>query len=190
MNIPAVECISGPFVPTISGNRLALLEPKARDIDIRDIARGLAHTARWGGQTTHYYSIAQHSVSVAELISTVSGVSYSLELRRWALLHDAAQAYIGHITGPMRSMYPAIIGLEGIIMRVIADKFALGWPMPEEVCIANQIVKSMEARELIPGADLVGMGLDPDAPRGLIAPLSPEVAEALFLHHFMELFDA
>lgn len=189
MNLAAVECISGPFVPTVHGNRLSLLEPRARDIDIRDIARGLAHTARWGGQTTRFYSAAQHCVIVTKHMSYMAGATCSLELRRWALMHDAAQAYIGHITGPMRSMHPEVIGLEGRIMRVVADKFSLGWPMPEEVCIANHAVKSAEAWELIPGADLIGMGLSPNAPRLEISPLRPTMAEAYFLHEFMELFN-
>ena len=75
------------------------------DFDPRDIANSLANTCRFGGHTPTgcYYSVAEHSLLMAEYASLYSG-PHVLELRLACLLHDAAEAYIGDIRTPFKGL--------------------------------------------------------------------------------------
>ena len=88
----------------LSGRRLDLLNPSPFDIEIEDIARGLARVARWNGQTTGYnaFSVAEHSVIVENLLITIYPNS-SPEQRLTALLHDAAEYVIGDMISPFKN---------------------------------------------------------------------------------------
>ena len=88
----------------LSGRRLDLLDPSPVDIEIEDIAHGLARVARWNGQTVgeHAFSVAQHSVVVEEIMAHIEP---SLE-PRWrlaGLLHDASEYVIGDMISPFKA---------------------------------------------------------------------------------------
>jgi 5'-deoxynucleotidase YfbR-like HD superfamily hydrolase len=88
----------------LSGRRLDLLAPKARDIAIADIAHGLARVARWNGQThgRHIFSVAQHTLLVeALLLARHPGADAQLRLA--TLLHDAPEYVIGDLITPFKS---------------------------------------------------------------------------------------
>ncbi|NRB13453.1 MAG: HD family hydrolase [Rhizobiales bacterium] len=88
----------------LSGRRLDLLAPSPMDIDINDIARGLACVARWNGQTTgeHAFSVAEHSLMVADIcVDILPTIAPELELM--ALLHDAAEYVIGDMISPFKN---------------------------------------------------------------------------------------
>src|SRR5215813_3306628 len=93
----------------LSGRRLDLLDPSPLDIEIEDIAHGLARVARWNGQTRgdHAFSVAQHSLLVESLVTELKpGLP-----RRWrqaALLHDAPEYVIGDMISPFK----AALGLD------------------------------------------------------------------------------
>src|SRR6266851_2185481 len=80
----------------LSGRRLDLLDPSPLDIEIEDIAHGLARVARWNGQTIgpHIFSVAQHSLLV-EHIAGATNPSFSAAACLYALLHDAAEYVVG-----------------------------------------------------------------------------------------------
>ena len=88
----------------LSGRRLDLLDPSPFDIEIEDIARGLARVARWNGQTSgnHAFSVAEHSVVVESLFTTLNPKSTNAE-RLTALLHDAAEYVIGDMISPFKT---------------------------------------------------------------------------------------
>ncbi len=87
----------------LSGRRLDLLDPSPFDIEIEDIARGLARVARWNGQTRgdHAFSVAEHSVVVHDLFATLHPEA-SQQDRLMALLHDAAEYVIGDMISPFK----------------------------------------------------------------------------------------
>ncbi len=88
----------------LSGRRLDLLDPSPMDIEIEDIAHGLARVARWNGQTTgeHAFSVAQHSVVVEEIVAHIQpGVAPRWRLA--ALLHDASEYVIGDMISPFKA---------------------------------------------------------------------------------------
>lgn len=88
----------------LSGRRLDLLDPSPFDIEIEDIARGLARVARWNGQTSgdHAFSVAEHSVIVADILTQLHP-RCSREDQLTALLHDAAEYVIGDMISPFKT---------------------------------------------------------------------------------------
>ena len=93
----------------LSGRRLDLLNPHPDDIEIGDIAHGLARVARWNGQTIgdHAFSVAEHSLLVVDLVKRLEpDVSAAIQLA--ALLHDAPEYVIGDLISPFK----AAIGMD------------------------------------------------------------------------------
>ena len=111
----------------LSGRRLDLLSPSPVDVEIEDIAHGLARLARWNGQTSgdHSFSVAQHSLVVEELLCLL----YPEAPRTWrlvALLHDSPEYVIGDLISPFK----AVIGfdyktVEKRLLETIHVKFGL-----------------------------------------------------------------
>ena len=93
----------------LSGRRLDLLDPSPLDIEIEDIAHGLARVARWNGQTVgvHPYSVAEHSMLVERIVSIYKPRASAIE-KLMALLHDAPEYVIGDMISPFK----AAIGLD------------------------------------------------------------------------------
>lgn len=119
----------------LSGRRLDLLDPSPDDIDIHDIAHGLARVARWNGQTlgAHAFSVAQHVVLV-EQIASAENPDWSAQWKLAALLHDAAEYVIGDLISPFKTA----IGLdyrtfEDRLLAAIHRRFGLPGTLPEDV---------------------------------------------------------
>lgn len=111
----------------LSGRRLDLLDPSPMDVEIEDIAHGLARVARWNGQTIgdHAFSVAQHSV-VVEQICGVLEPKLTPAQRLTALLHDAPE----YVVGDMISPFKAVLGgdykaVEARLERAIHLRFGL-----------------------------------------------------------------
>lgn len=87
----------------LSGRRLNLLDPSPLDVEIEDIAHGLARVARWNGQTRgeHAFSVAQHSLLVEDILA-MQAAEAPPRLRLLALLHDAPEYVIGDIISPFK----------------------------------------------------------------------------------------
>ena len=111
----------------LSGRRLDLLDPSPLDIEIGDIAHGLARVARWNGQTAgdHAFSVAQHSLLV-ETIVRLQEPQASAEQQLAALLHDGPEYVIGDMISPFKSVvggdYKAV---EDTLQRAIHQRFSL-----------------------------------------------------------------
>lgn len=88
----------------LSGRRLDLLNPSPIDIEIEDIAHGLARVSRWNGQTLgqHAFSVAQHSLLVTDIAAHLNPNFSKMELRA-ALLHDAPEYVVGDLISPFKS---------------------------------------------------------------------------------------
>jgi len=138
----------------LSGRRLDLLDPSPLDIEIGDIAHGLARVARWNGQTSgdHAFSVAQHSLLVEEIFSAIFA-SASPADRLAALLHDAAEYVIGDMISPFKS---AVGGgykeVEQRLQHAVHIRFGLPPSSPDAarkaVKRADQIAAYFEATEL------------------------------------------
>ena len=122
----------------LSGRRLNLLDPSPLDIEIEDIAHGLARVARWNGQTfgEHSFSVAQHSLAVEDL-TLLMRPDWPPRWRLAALLHDAPEYVVGDLISPFK----AAIGLdykafENRLLEAIYRRFGLPPSLPDRITMA------------------------------------------------------
>ena len=177
--IPENQAVTGSlYVSTYSGRQFYPLAPTPAQIDIEDIAHGLAYQCRFNGQTRHFYSVAQHSLIVAGLVVP--------PLRLAALLHDAAEAYMGDMVKPLKQLFPLFSAIEARVMDAIGRRYGIDHFTDPAIKHADLVALAMEKRDLMPNsseawASLRGVTADP-AP---IAPMSPQDAKAAFLAAFL-----
>jgi len=122
----------------LSGRRLDLLDPSPLDVEIADIAHGLARVARWNGQTIGDYpfSVAQHSIAVVAITQTTAP-EIGAAGRLAALLHDAPEYVIGDMISPFK----AVIGedyraVEARLLAAIHRRFGLAAELPAKLTAA------------------------------------------------------
>jgi 5'-deoxynucleotidase YfbR-like HD superfamily hydrolase len=186
----------------LSGRRLDLLDPSPLDIEIDDIAHGLARVARWNGQTkgAHAFSVAQHCVLV-EAIVTRHDPAIDRRWRLSALLHDAPE----YVVGDMISPFKAALGIdykafENRLLAAIHIRFGLPAETPEKVAAA--IKKADRAAAFLEATQLAGFSTAEalkffGRPHGLagpgseqflqLVPQAPEEASARYLARFRQL---
>jgi 5'-deoxynucleotidase YfbR-like HD superfamily hydrolase len=138
----------------LSGRRLDLLDPSPLDIEIGDIAHGLARVARWNGQTSgdHAFSVAQHSLLVEALFSAIAPDARP-EAQLAALLHDAPEYVIGDMISPFKAvMGGSYKECEHRLQRAIHLRFSLpadpGAEVRKNIKRADRIAAYFEATEL------------------------------------------
>lgn len=124
----------------LSGRRLDLIDPSPVDVEIEDIAHGLARVARWNGQTKgpHAYSVAQHSLFVEALASALMP-DLSAQARAMVLLHDAPE----YVVGDMISPFKAVLGgdyksVESRLLAAIHLRFGLPPAAPKPVALITK----------------------------------------------------
>lgn len=185
-----VETFSGRFVDTAN--------PSGSDITIEDIAHALANTCRFGGHCRRFYSVAEHAVFVANRLSYTTGPAAALA----GLHHDDAEAFLGDIPRPMKSL----LGDAYVELTARMDAAICAGPLFQlnvkpaqfhspEVKAADNYALLVEAHYLLPskGAnwsavsewELEGSGLERAKAPIWTGGLPPEEAEQLFLayHH-------
>jgi len=138
----------------LSGRRLDLLDPSPLDIEIADIAHGLARVARWNGQTsgTHIFSVAQHTLLV-EAVMRAHSPRIDTNLRLAALLHDAPEYVIGDMISPFKAVlgdgYKAV---EKRLLAAIHIRFGLppvlAADVTQQIKAADRGAAYLEATEL------------------------------------------
>src|SRR3984885_4515414 len=119
----------------LSGRRLDLIDPSPLDVEIADIAHGLARVARWNGQTKgpEIFSVAQHSLLV-EALFAARDPSSSRGARLAALLHDAPEYVIGDMISPFKAAVGGDYKLvEARLMRAVLIRFGLPAELPNDV---------------------------------------------------------
>lgn len=94
--------MNGPWLQTYTGGMWEAERPETYSYDIKEIAHALSHVCRFAGHTREFYSVAQHSVVVYELVRGVAPSDIVLQLA--ALLHDAAEAYCLDVPSPIKGM--------------------------------------------------------------------------------------
>ncbi len=164
------------WIETHIGVKFHLSEPRLGDIYIDDIAWALSYTCRFGGHCRRFYSVAQHSVLVARACPP--------ELRLQGLLHDAAEAYLGDVTSPLKCLLPAYAGLEERLMKLIAKRFGLPWPFDDEVKRIDMGLLATEKRELLGGFEWPPDVLSEPALDCCVGQWVPDTARVEFLRLF------
>ncbi|PCH74392.1 MAG: hypothetical protein COC12_03770 [Rhodobacteraceae bacterium] len=138
----------------LSGRRLDLLDPTPMDIEIEDIAHGLAFVARWNGQTLgdFAYSVAEHSLLVESLFTRIAPAT-AIRWRMAALLHDAPEYVIGDMISPVKSAVgPGYGALDDRLTAAIHLRFGLPAVIPatikKQIKKADTISAWMEATQI------------------------------------------
>lgn len=130
------------WILTRSGAQVDLLRPTAAMIKPTDIAHALAHLCRFNGHTPEHYSVAQHSLIVANLVPA--------EHQLVALLHDATEAYIGDMTRPLKAVIPDYVTIEHRLWYAVCHRFNLHPELPDCVKHADLVALATERRDLMP----------------------------------------
>jgi 5'-deoxynucleotidase YfbR-like HD superfamily hydrolase len=184
----------------LSGRRLDLLDPSPLDIEIADIAHGLARVARWNGQTrgAHIFSVAQHTLLV-EAVMREQTPRLDVRFRLAALLHDAPEYVIGDMISPFKAVlggdYKAV---EKRLLAAIHIRFGLPPVLSTE--IERQIKEADKGAAYLEATELAGFaqaeakrlfGRDPGLPistrQDYLTPWTAARAEKRFLARFKAL---
>ena len=181
----------------LSGRRLNLLDPSPLDVEIGDIAHGLARVARWNGQTfgDHAFSVAQHSLLVDAILEAMSP-GQPADARLTTLLHDAPEYVIGDMISPFKAMigghYKTV---EARLMAAIYLRFGLppepAAPLQAKIKKADRRAAYFEAVHLA-GFDraealrIFGRptGIVEEQVQSYFSPWPAAHAQAAFLKHF------
>jgi 5'-deoxynucleotidase YfbR-like HD superfamily hydrolase len=174
----------GPYLQTISGRWLNPFDPDPDQIDIGDIARALSNQCRFGGHCRAFYSVAQHSVHVSELVAQRGG---DVEDVFAALMHDAGEAYLGDMPHPIKHRSPlgaAFREAEKHLERAIRERFGIR----AEVAALKPADRALLATERRALSDETWHWPELDGIEPLeIRPWPPDEAERAFTQRFAEL---
>ncbi|HEV7256089.1 MAG TPA: HD family hydrolase [Mesorhizobium sp.] len=183
----------------LSGRRLDLLDPSPLDIEIGDIAHGLARVARWNGQTSgaHAFSVAQHSLLVEDIFCVLVPSPAAPDMRLAALLHDAPE----YVVGDMISPFKAVVGggykaVEQRLMDAVHLRFSL--PIKPDARLIARIKRADQVAAYLEATALAGFSHREAAaffgrPNGLaierfdLAPRPAEEVQADFLLRFADI---
>lgn len=188
--IPAPWAVD-PWVLTFTGRKVNVWQPDPATISLADVAHHLARTGRFSGAGDHFLSVAQHSVHVSLLCPP--------DRARWALLHDAEEAYLVDWPSPVKLILRALGGqlyIDWLGRWKLAISRAFGVPILD-VKPWDTISMLTERRDNgphgMPDADWLGAGgySPADCPRPhpmRVLPLSPEAAESVYLNRWDQLW--
>lgn len=171
------------WIQTYMGHKAFPASPSMMMLDIKDIAHSLSMQCRYAGHCNLFYSVAEHSVHIARALPP--------KLRLWGLLHDAPETYLVDVPRPVKPYLSNYEQLEEDLMKVIAERFYLVWPMPG-------LVKEYDNRILLDekAQNLKDVGLDWNLssfgePLGVTLQFwSPAEAEEQFLQTFNGIYHA
>jgi len=177
---------------TYTGVKWNVLDPSPDDVRIEDIAHALSLNCRFNGQVKEFYSVAEHSVRLTEEIPT----SYPSCFKLAALLHDAAEAYLGDVIAPLKKFLPVYTNIETCTQRVIAKAFNLlihnfDYTMIKQL---DRVMLVTEARDLMhPRFFEIHKGWNkkelPDPLPGKIEPWESWEAEQRFIETYWRIVD-
>lgn len=159
-----------------SGAWFDFCAPESSPFNIEDIAHGLSNICRYAGQCKRFYSVAEHSILVSEV---AKGFEFE------ALLHDAAEAFLGDITRPLKQMLPEFKSIEADVESVILKRFGVPWPLPPQIKQADLRVLAAEQKQIMPkGTDGWVRGQKVEPASIVVRHLPPEEAKREFLKRY------
>lgn len=120
----------GDWMATFSGGRFWPMDPRVEEVNIVDIAHHLSLQCRYAGAVRRFYSVAEHCVLMTRRLKYIGAGE---NVQRWALLHDASEAYMQDLIRPVKENVTGYREIEAKIMAVIAEAFELIGPEPEGV---------------------------------------------------------
>jgi 5'-deoxynucleotidase YfbR-like HD superfamily hydrolase len=137
-----IKTAKGPTILLQSGTYFDLLDPFTSDFTIQDIAHGLSLTCRFAGQCREFYSVAEHSWHASQLVAD--------EFKLAALMHDAAEAFLGDVTRPLKSLLPEYQRIERNVEAAVADRFGINGMDSDAVKRADLAMLAAEQEAMMP----------------------------------------
>lgn len=165
--VPELTFKNDGHMTTLTRRKLSLENPQASQIDINDIAVGLANKGHFSGQMEKFFSIAEHSMMVCNWAPE--------NLKLVALLHDASEAYLGDMIKPLKVLIPKFQEIEERLQRVIFERFGLDYEDIIRIKPMDKMVQTLEYNYFY-------------KEEGNLTCLSPEEARNEFLTMFKKLY--
>lgn len=134
---------------TCRGHKVNIINPRADQIFIEDIAASLSKLCRFNGNCNIFYSVAQHSVLGASLALKHNNISLAKEF----LLHDATETYVGDLIRPVKVHIPKFLEIEAGFQAAISEKFGTNVTMSLECKRLDDIMVTWEKRDLMPNVE-------------------------------------
>ncbi len=145
--IPFPRDASAPTVIATSGGYFDLAAPRPEDVSLSDIALALSRINRFTGHGRGVVSVARHSVNCYR---EATARDWSDDDRRLALMHDAAEAYVGDVASPLKAMLPQFKRIEAAVWRAVALRFGLPVTGLHSIKEIDNLALITEARDLFP----------------------------------------
>lgn len=171
------------WIQTFSGKAFDVLDVDPMQISIIDIAHALSQICRYTGHTRYPYSVAQHSILMMDAMPGGTDVN----TLKWALLHDASEAYLTDIARPVKPHLGNYMTMEKQVMTGVAYRFGLKGAMPEIVKEYDTRILMDERRSLL-GPCERDWGIDAEPLNVPIAFMPTTVAKRLFLARYESLW--
>ena len=170
----------GDWAQTYMGKQFWPLDPRPEEVDIRDIAHSLANTCRFNGHCNEFYSVAQHSYLVSNIVNPQNALA--------ALLHDASEAYTGDLIQPIKKNLREFSEIEEKVQEAVFEHFNIKKWDHDQIVKADMILLFTEMRDLMKKPPKKWDHSDKYKPLDeKIIPLTPRKAETLFLGRYNEL---
>lgn len=174
-----------PTVGTFSGRQIDLTAIKPDDIEIIDIAVGLAQQCRYAGQVWPFYSVAEHSVLISRMVPQVPNSSLPLK----ALLHDAPEFIINDLVRPVKRKVTGYDEIEAVVMEAVEREFDFQYTAADWTVIKHydDLITISERRALMPrlNPSSYGAGVhESEVPKVKFHCLPPAEAAMAFLSRF------
>ncbi len=177
---PTVRNMIGPTILLHSGVYFDFLDPASSPFTIKDIAHALAMICRFAGQCGRFYSVAEHSVYVSRLVPPEHALA--------GLMHDAAEAFIGDVSKPLKGLLSDYRVIEARVEAAVLGRFGVALPLPPSIKEADLDMLVTEQSQI-----MRNRGKDWDSTRGRTPPAitiecwPPEKACTRFVDRFYEL---
>ena len=170
---------NGAWIQTVTGKQFWPMDARPEEVDIEDIAHSLSLLCRFNGHCNQFYSVAEHSVHVSNMVS--------IENATWGLLHDAAEAYLSDIPKPVKQELSLFNEFEECLLGVIAERFGLPREIPAEVKQVDIQLLATEKVALMNKEPAPWSGLPEHLDPSMIQAWGPIEAKQEFIKCFQEL---
>lgn len=167
------------YMLTHTGQKFYLNDIEGQEVRILDISHALSNICRFNGQCESFYSVAQHSVMVSEIVAP--------EHAKQALLHDATEAYLGDMIRPLKALIPTFCDIEKRLQKHIFNQFGLSPIEHPAVKHADNVALAREQIHIMRNKDMWS-GVSELYDNTMVIACDPTEAKAMFIRRYYELF--